>query len=413
MVPIASLVDTAILGHLDELDPLAGVALGGVIFDLLYWSFGFLRMGTTGLTAQAFGREQLGESRALLLRAGVLALVFSTVLLAIQAPIGWLSFALLEGEAAVELAARAYYDARIWAAPAVLLNFCVMGWLLGLQRTRPILIMAIVANGANVVLDYVLIVKLGWGAAGAGWATMGSQYLALLTAAPIVWRAWAETRSDEPTGAVLGWAHLRPIANLGRHIWLRTLALISAFALFTNFSASFSSTLLAANAVLLRVLGLASYFIDGFAHATESLAGVFKGRDDKPSLRRLLALALRWGLATAGGFALAFIAFPQLFVLLTDQPELLAAVTDARGWLVLVLLLGAVAYVLDGYFIGLTAGPTLARAMLLSFALGFLPLALWARYGGGGPQMLWLALLVFMAARALTLGLEVPATLKS
>ncbi|PRQ08687.1 MATE family efflux transporter [Enhygromyxa salina] len=412
MVPVASLVDTAILGHLDELEPLAGVALGGVIFDLLYWSFGFLRMGTTGLTAQAFGRGQLGESRALLLRAGVLAMVFASLLLALQPVIGWVSFALLEGEPAVEVAARAYFDARIWAAPAVLLNFCVMGWLLGMQRTRPILVIAIVANGVNVALDYVLIVRLGWGAAGAGWATMGSQYVALLAAVPIVRRAWTRTHSAEPTAPVLSWTHLAPLLHLGRHIWLRTLALITTFALFTNFSASFSSTLLAANAVLLRVLGLASYFIDGFAHATESLAGVLVARDDKQGLRKLLGVAMSWGLATAGGFALAFIAFPQLFSLLTDQAELLAAVIAARGWLVLVLLLGSIAYVLDGYFIGLTAGVTLARAMLFSFGIGFLPLALWARYGDGGPQALWWALLCFMAARALSLGVCVPATLR-
>jgi MATE family multidrug resistance protein len=288
-----------------------------------------------------------------------------------------------------------------------------MGWLLGLQRTRPILVIAVVANAANVALDYLLIVRLGWGAAGAGWATMGSQYLALLCAVPMVRRAWVQTHSDEPTAPVLSWTHLAPLLRLGRHIWLRTLALITTFALFTNFSASFSSTLLAANAVLLRVLGLASYFIDGFAHATESLTGVLVGRDDKPGLRKLLGLAMRWGLATAGGFAAAFIAFPQLFGLLTDQPELLAAVVGARAWLVLVLLLGSIAYVLDGYFIGLTAGVTLARAMLLSFGLGFLPLALWARYGDGGPQVLWMALLSFMAARALSLGVCVPATLRA
>lgn len=410
MVPVASLVDTAILGHLDELEPLAGVALGGVIFDLLYWSFGFLRMGTTGLTAQAFGREALGEARALLLRAGVLALGFAAVLLIAHRGIGWLGFSLLDGEPEVKAAARDYYDARIWAAPAVLLNFCAMGWLLGLQRTTPILVLAVVSNGANVALDWLFIVHLGWGAAGAGWATMASQYAAVAVAVPFVVRAWRD--HDGPPEPVLGMANLLPILRLGRDIWLRTLALISAFALFTSFSAAFSSTLLAANAILLRVLGLASYFVDGFAHATESLTGVFVGRQDASSLKKLLLLALAWGLATGAAFAGAFIAFPSLFGLLTDQAGLLTEVVDARGWLVIVLLLGSVAYILDGYFIGLTAGPTLAITMLLSFGLGFLPLALWARYGGGGPQVLWYAMIAFMAARGLSLGLAVPKTLR-
>ncbi len=413
MVPISSLVDTAVLGHLEELEPLAGVALGGVIFDLLYWSFGFLRMGTTGLTAQAVGRRSFGEARALLLRAGVLALVFSALLLACQGLIEGLAFVLLEGEVAVEIAARDYFQARIWAAPAVLLNFCVMGWLLGLQRTRPILVLAGIGNGANVVLDYLLIVELDWGAAGAGWATMISQYLTLLVALPLARRAWVQTQAAAPeaTGSVLGVAELLPILRLGRDIWVRTLALITAFALFTSFSAAFSSTLLAANAILVRVLGLASYFVDGFAHATESLTGVLAGRGDRKGLRRLLSLALAWGVATGAGFALAFLLFPQLFSLLTDQPELLAAVIDARAWLVVVLLLGSVAYILDGYFIGLTAGGTMARAMLLSFGFAFLPLALWARYGGGGPEVLWYAMVAFMAARGLSLGVAEPGTL--
>ncbi|EDM81279.1 putative membrane protein (DNA-damage-inducible protein) [Plesiocystis pacifica SIR-1] len=421
MVPVASLVDAAILGHLEVLEPLAGVALAGVVFDMLYWSFGFLRMGTTGLSAQAFGRGEVREVRALLLRAGLIACVLAGLILATQGPVAWLAFAVLDGEPAVEAAARAYFDARIWAAPAVLLNFCVTGWLLGLQRTRPILVLATVSNGTNVALDYLFIVEWGWGAAGAGWATMASQVASLLVALPIARRAWreladgasgdADARSPDAS-EVLSWTRLRPLLSLGRDIWLRTLALIGAFAIFTNFSAAFSSTLLAANALLLRVLGLASYFVDGFAHATESLTGESAGRDDRGGLRRLLLLALRWGLGTGAAFAGAFIAFPGLFGLLTDQPELLATVVAARGWLVVVLLLGSLAYVLDGYFIGLAAGRTLSRAMLLSFGVGFLPLALASRYAGGGPSMLWFALIAFMAARGLTLAAAVPGTLR-
>lgn len=410
-IPLAGLIDAAILGHLEELEPLAGVALGGVIFDMIYWSFGFLRMGTTGLTGQALGREQPGEARALLLRAGVLGLGFALVLVAAQGLIAQLGFWILHGEAAVEAAGRAYYAARIWAAPAVLVNFCASGWLLGLQRTRPILALALVANGTNVLLDWLLIVELDWGAAGAGWATTASQYASLLVALPILRKAWRDTKGGE-TGRVFAGDRMLAILRLGRDIWIRTFALISAFALFTSFSAAFSSLVLAANALLLRVLGLTSYVVDGFAHATESLAGEFSGREDRAGLARLLRTAMGWGVVTGAGFAVAFIAFPQLFALLTDQPELLAAVVGARGWLIVVLLLGSIAYILDGYFIGLTAGTTLARAMLLSFGLGFLPLALWARYGDGGPTVLWIALLSFMAARGLTLGLAVPATLR-
>jgi len=416
LVPVQGLVDTALLGHLDAVEPLAAVALAGVIFDLLYWSFGFLRMGTTGLTAQAIGREQTGEAQALLLRALTLAAIGAATMLVLQGPIARLAFAVLDGAPAVERAGRAYYDARIWAAPAVLANYCAMGWLLALSRGRAMLALALVGNGANIALDYLFILELGWGAAGAGWATTISQYASLAVAVPLVSRSWSRLRAADPSqvrGPVFGLGVMRPLLRLGRDIWLRSFALISAFALFTSFSAVFSSTILAANAILLKVLGLVSYVVDGFALATETLTGEHRGRDDTRGLETVLGMATIWGLATAAGFALTFLLAPELFHLISDQPELVAAVVDARLALVAVLLLGALAYILDGYFIGLAAGRTMARAMLVSFGLGFMPLALWARYGEGGPEALWWAMLAFMAARVVTLGVAVPATLRA
>ena len=412
LVPVQGLVDTALLAHLDAPEPLAAVALAGVIFDLMYWSFGFLRMGTTGLTAQAVGRGELGEARALLLRAAAIAGVGALALLVLQAPIARLAFALVEGSPAVELAGRGYFDARIWAAPAVLLNYCAMGWLLALSRGRALLLLALVANGVNIGLDYLFILELGWGATGAGWATTLSQYASLLVAAGLVIRSWRALGDAHPLAPVFARGRMLPLLRLGRDIWLRSFALISAFALFTSFSAAFSSTILAANAILLKVLGLVSYVVDGFALATETLTGEQHGRGDRKGLRAILTMSSAWGLATAAAFALVFLAAPSLFALISNQDQLIEAVVAARFDLVAVLLLGALAYILDGYFIGLAAGFTMARAMILSFAFGFLPLALWARYGGGGARMLWFALLAFMAARVVSLAVAVPATLR-
>ncbi len=413
LVPISGLVDTAMLGHLETIAPLAGVALGGVLFDYLYWSFGFLRMGTTGIAARAFGREDHAETRAILLRSCLLGLLAGTLILLLQWPILTATMEMFSGEPKVKLAAREYFNARVWGAPAVLINFSLMGWLLGVQRTRDILILSAIGNGTNIALDYLWIHHLAWGARGAGLATMASQWTMLAIAVPLVRRRWVDNFGDAATNKVFSIPHLLPMLRLGRDIGLRTLALITTFALFANFSAAFSSTILAANTVLLRVLGLASYFIDGFAHATESLTGALHGRRDGPGLRHLLKTALLWGTGTGAIFAATFVTFPQLFTLLTSHPALIAAVMDARLWLVIVLMLGSVAYILDGYFIGLTAGKTLAKAMLLSFSIGFLPLALWARYFDGGPQFLWLALIAFMTARVVTLGIEVPRSLRN
>lgn len=401
-VPLAGLVDTAMLGHLSEIRFLAGVALASILFDYVYWTFGFLRMATTGTTAQAVGTEDVRAVYLTLYRGMFLALVIGAALLLLQAPIRVAGFALLSGTEGVEAAGAAYFDARIWGAPATLCSFVLAGWFLGREESGRVLVMTLAANLSNVVLDYIFIMRLGLEAFGAGLATMMSQYLAVAVGVWLLWKAgkprpwaWAE---------VLDRQGLSRLMLLNRDILLRTLGLITTFALFLNFSSVLGTTVLAANAILMRVQYLASYFIDGAAFATESLAGIFRGRADAGALRRLLYLSLVVGLACAFGFAIIVLLAPwALYPLLTSHDDVIGSASRYGPWLIPVLLFGSAAYIYDGFFLGLTEGRVLRNSMLLSTILVFLPVAAWANVRADN-DLLWAAMMLWMAARASTLG---------
>ncbi|ANM31417.1 hypothetical protein ABI59_20315 [Acidobacteria bacterium Mor1] len=400
-VPLAGLVDTAMLGHLDEIRFLAGVALAAILFEYIYWTFGFLRMGTTGTAAQALGRRDERELSLVLYRALALAVAISGVILLLQWPLRELGLAVLQGDPGVEEAARDYFDALVWGAPAALCNFALVGWFLGRAEGRAALAMTAVANLGNVAFNYLFIVELGWAARGAGLGTMLSQYLSLGAGLILLSR---RRRSRWIWSEVLDRARLTEVMKLNADILIRTLCLVSSFAVFTNFGAMLGVQLLAANTILLRVLTLAAHLIDGAAFATESIAGILHGRGDRAGLRRLLRLSLWVG----EGFAVAVLAVvliaPRpLLGLLTSHGDVIDRAVELSPWLIPVLVFGALAYMLDGFFLGLTAGPTLRRAMLVSTLVVFLPAALLAlRFESAWG--LWAAMAAFMLARTVTLG---------
>lgn len=402
-VPLSSLIDTGMLGHLPEVRFLAGVALASVIFDLLYWSFGFLRMATTGTTAQALGQRDTPEVYRTLLRSLLIAAIAGVAMLALELPIRELGFRLLSGAPAVENAGRAYFRARIWAAPATLANFAFLGWYLGREESGRALLLTATGNLVNVALNYVFIMRWGWAAYGAGLGTALSQYATLVIAVSLL---VAHRRRERPAAVTrrvferVQWGHL---VRLNRDILVRTFSLVGTFAVFTNLAALMGTVTLAAIGILLRLLEFASFVIDGAAFATESLAGQFAGAGSRDLLRRLLRLAQAFGITTAIGFVAAMALFSKPIVgLLTDQSATLEATRAMTPWLCLTVLAGAPAYILDGYFLGITAGKDLRNAMLLSVSVGFLPLALLAWYRQD-PHLLWASMIAFMVMRALTL----------
>jgi multidrug resistance protein, MATE family len=419
MVPLAGLVDVAFLGHLPEIRYLAGVALATVLFNYIYWTFGFLRMGTTGMTAQAIGREDREGVILIGLRNGLIALSLGLLILVLQQPLRMLGFTLLSATPEVKASGQAYYDALIWGAPATLLNFVLIGWFLGRSQSGKVFLLSAVGNLSNVVLNYLFIVRWGWQSTGAGLGTAIAQYLMLLVGLILINREIPLVKIHQhPAKAsfvrqILNPSDLRAAFALNGEILVRTFALVSTFAVFTNLSSTLGTEILSTNAVLLQVVTLTAYFIDGLAFATETLAGVFLGRGAIAQLTQLLWVSGTASLSVGILFAIAFILIPTpLFGLLTNHSAILGRISSYVGWLLPVLGFGAIAYMLDGYFLGLTAGRILRISVLAAASLGFAPMAIAAWYFRN-THLLWLSLALFMVVRALSLAIFVPRTLKT
>lgn len=412
MVPLAGLIDTAFLGHLADIRHLAGVALATVLFNMIYWSFGFLRMGTTGLMAQAAGRGDQTEQWRVGLRGLLLALGLGLTILILQQPLRLVGFASLRADPDVLEAGLAFYQGRIWGAPAVLMNYVLLGWFLGLGYGRRVLILAVIGNGTNILLDYWMIVHLGWNSYGAGLATALSQYAmlfvgGLLLVWSVPWRqVWQQRLSLWTRRAI------EDLFRLNRDIMVRTWALLLSFSLFTYLSGAMGTEILAVNTLLMQALLLTSHFLDGIAFATETYAGQFYGQGDRSKLLALVRIGGGLSLGLGLGIAIAFITFPQgLFGLLTDHQTVLTQLSQYVLWLLPVFGFGSIAFMLDGYFLGLTSGTILRNSAMLATLVGFVPLAIIA-FLRQSSDLLWLAMTCFMTLRALTLVWAVPSSLK-
>ena len=404
MVPIAGLLSVAFLGHLADIRHLAGVALATVVFNYLYWTFGFLRMSTTGMTAQAIGRGEEEEALLIGLRHGILALLLGVAIVILQVPLRQIGFAMLSAATEVATAGEAFYNTLIWGAPATLVNFVIIGWLLGRSQSDRVLILTAVNSGANVALDYWFIVRLDWASAGAGLATALSQYLMLLVGLVMLIQQVPLKQMRVNTQQLWDASALTTVWVLNRDIMIRTFALISTFAVFTNLGSAFGTVPLTANALLMQVVTLAAYFIDGIAFATESLAGLFWGQGNMSQLKQLVLIAGGLSLCIGVLIAIAVIGYPDpLFGRLTAHIQVLDYLKQYVLWLLPVLGFGSLAYMFDGYFLGLTEGRILRQATLQAVLLGFMPIAIVAWYRHNN-HWLWFALTLFMAVRALALG---------
>ncbi|MBE9205094.1 MATE family efflux transporter [Nostoc sp. LEGE 06077] len=411
MVPLAGLLDVIFLGHLTEIRHLAGVALATILFNYIYWTFGFLRMGTTGMVAQAIGRKDHQSVLLIGLQHGILALILGLTIIILQHPLQIIGFAILSATPEVKKSGVEFYNALVWGAPATLINFVLIGWFLGQAKSSKVLLLSFVSNCANVLLDYLFIVQWGWESRGAGLATAISQYLMLIVGIALCYPEVSLRQIRALKQKLFDLSALKSALILNGEIILRTFALISTMAMFTNLSSIFGTEILAANTILMQIVGLSAYFIDGLAFATESLAGIYQGSGNTSSLKQLLKISLISsliiGLTFAGGFILA----PEsLLRLLTNHTEIINNLRAYVPWLLPVLGFGSIAYALDGYFLGLTQGHILRQAMLQATAIGFIPLAITAWYFHNS-HLLWLSMSLFMAARAITLILHLPTTL--
>ncbi len=405
MVPLAGLFDAAFLGHLTDINQLAGVILGGILFDYLYRILKFLRNSTNTLTANAAGEDDETAVLVAVLRCGLIALGIAGIILLLQYPIHKLGFTILSGSAAIETAGLEYFNARIWGAPAVLLNFVLIGWFLGREMNGVVFFISLVGNGTNVLFDYLMIWQWGWESMGAGLATALSQYLALLVGLVAMlfstkWQllkpAWRKVIEDRQG--------LNSAIVLKGNILLRFLALISAYSIFTNLSASFGTELLAENGLLLQIALLSQFTVQGVGMTSQTLIGNFKGQGRNDEILSVLQVAVATALAIALTFAFSTALFPNtVFKLLTNHAEVTQAMRQYTGWLILLLSLTAAAFMLESYFIGIKDGATLRNGSLLGFAAGFVPLVLIAMYQQS-EYLLWSALIAYMGLVAAFLG---------
>lgn len=413
MVPLAGLVDIAFLGHLADIRYLAGVVLGTILFDYLYRVLKFLRSSTIAITAQAAGQED-GPSVILAgLRSGLIALAIGCLILLLQYPLQRMGFFLLSGSPDIEAAGVDYFYARIWGAPAVLLNFTLIGWLLGQEMNLVVLVMSLVGNLSNVFLDYLMIVRWGWESMGAGLATAISQYLALATG--LTWALVTLPWQHVPTAldALWDWTALRETLVLKGNILIRFLTLISTYAMFTNISAVLGTNVLAENGLLLQIVLLSQFTVQGIGMTTQALTGSLKGKGTTAQLQPLVMVSIGASLPIALIFALLPILFPQtVFGMLTNHQEISLSIDQFTPWLLPLLTATAIAFMLEGYFIGLKEGAILRNTVLLAFALGFSPLAIAAWYFHNN-HLLWLALIGYMSFNMIGLGLQIRGSLSA
>ncbi|MDV6317979.1 MATE family efflux transporter [Chromohalobacter sp. HP20-39] len=400
-VPLLGLVDTAVVGHLPDSRYMAAVTLGAMLFSFLYWGFGFLRMGTTGLTSQAMGREDDSDIRNLLGQSLLLALGIGVMLILLAEPLISFGLYLLDGsEAAMSLATR-YAHIRILSAPAVMANYAILGWFLGQQNSRVTLAIMVLTNSVNIVLDLLFVVGLGMTSDGVAWATVIADYTALVAGLWLVARQLKLLKGRFLRQRLLRFGAYSELFQVNRHLFVRTLGLLFAMAFFTAQGADQGDTVLAANAVLMQFIMITSYALDGFAHAAEALTGRAVGRRDWPLFGTSVRAAARFSLITAG-VAMAAFAFggDYLIALLTDLPDVRATAGDYLPWMIVMPAIAVWSYLLDGVFIGATATREMRDTILLALTV-YLPV--WWFTQPLGNHGLWLAFTTFTLVRSASL----------
>ena len=405
-IPLLGAVDTALMGRLESEHYLGAVGIGGVIFSFIYWGFGFLRMATTGLTAQAFGEKDLRECGRLLLRAICIGITSSLFLLIFQWQLIDLSFRLIDASPDVEHLARIYFYIRIYAAPATLCLHAFHGVFLGLQNARYPMLLTIVVNLVNIVLNLVFVRLFDMKVAGIALATVIAQYIGLFVAVLLFSRYYRGILPKWNLQEILAFSKLKRFLNISADIFIRTCCLVFSHAVFTAKSAALSDTLLAINTILLQYINLLSYAIDGFAFAAESLVGKYKGAQDLRNLKQTTRLIFLWAFLFGGVILLILVCFGErLLYVFTDQGALIEQAKVYLIWVIVAPVINVAAYIWDGIFLGATASRALRNSVIVSTLLYLSAVYLLMPFGNHG---LWGALTLLLVARGVTLTVLAP-----
>ena len=412
-IPLVGIVDTAIVGHLSDAAAIGGIAIGTMLFDLLYWNFGFLRVGTSGLTAQAYGRSDRTECRRILLRSLSIAMIAALFILAIQWVFVTAVLAIVPCSAQVASVARDYFFVRIWAAPATLSLFTFKGWFIGMQDTKSPMAVDILVNVVNMAASYYLAVMTPLGVVGVAYGTLVAQYSGLILAVAILPARYIDRsvfRNIKRWKEALRGAELRRMLSLNTNLFIRSLCFMVVYVGYTSLASLYGDTELAVSSIMMKLFMFFSFFVDGFAYAGEALVGKAfgeskvesrKSKDINPTVRALFNWALGVGLLFTVLYAFWG---DEAFALMTSDTTVLMAAEKYKVWLIGMPLISTLAFMWDGVYIGATAGVQIRNSMILA-AVGFV-VGYAATFSFVGAQALYIGYFAHLIARAFYLTIQ-------
>ena len=400
-VPLLGLVDIALMGHLNDPIFIGAIALASIIFNIIYHGFSFLRMGSSGLTAQAWGANSHKEVSLVLIRSLTVALTLATILILLQYPIQWISFKILDGSEPVRELAAEYFYIRIWAAPATLGLYAFFGWFLGVQNAKYPMIIALVINLVNIALNFLFVIGLGMTSDGVALATVIAQYCGLFLAVYFLLTRYKQYIIPYSINIILKTEEITRFFKVNSDIFIRTILLLFTLAFFTNTSARNGDDILAVNSLLFQFFFIFSYFADGFAYAGEALVGKAFGAKNKKLLGITIKHLFYWGWGAAIITSIIFfIGLSPIMQLLTNNLLLQDMATNYQLWVIIIPVTSIAAFIWDGIFVGVTATKNMRNAMIVSSLLVFLP-AYYLTSNQWDNNALWFALNLFMITRGL------------
>lgn len=403
-VPLLGMVDVAIVGHIGDAGYIAAIALATMVFNLIYWNFGFLRMGTSGLTAQAFGAQDKEEYLNVLVRGIVIALSVAVILLLLQYPIAQLCKRLIDSSPRTIDLMLTYFYIRIWAAPATISLYVLKGWFLGMQNAASPMWVATVLNLVNIVFSLLFVYAFDAGIAGVAWGSVLAQYSGLLLAIIIWVRRYGHFWHDIRWRAALQWRKMIRFFQVNADIFLRSLCMIAVFTFIPYISSSMGDEILAANTLLMQLFTLTSYVMDGFAYAGESLVGKYVGAKDRFKLRLTIRYLMCWGVALAVVFTLLFVFGGEMLLrILAKDEAVIGTAMIYMFWTYLLPFTGFAAFIYDGIYIGATATAAMRNVMFVATAIFFI--IYYALAAHWGNHALWFAFIVFLIFRGLLMAL--------
>ena len=399
-VPLLGLIDATIVGHLGAASYIGAIAVGGMLFNIIYWIFGFLRMGTSGMTSQAYGQKDEAETMRILARSVGVGILIALALIILQYPIERIAFTLMKATPEVERLASLYFRICIWGAPAVLGLYSISGWCIGMQNSRFPMYVAITQNIVNILASLVLVYGFGMKIEGVAIGTLIAQYSGLLMAIGLWSSHFKRLLPYVQLHTLLAKGAIRRFFQVNRDIFFRTLCLVAVTMYFTSAGAAQGEVVLAVNTLLMHFFTFFSYVMDGFAYAGEALVGKYLGANDRPALRQMVHQLFIWGIGLSVVFTLVYgIGGKEFLGLITNEQSVIAASSAYFYWVLAIPLAGFAAFLYDGIFIGATATHWMLRAMFIASVAFFF--IYYGCRGVMGNHALWLAFITYLALRGI------------